>query len=54
MTIGKAMSSYDKMKLTDKYTFSKDWLSDNPEYLIIWHMSSSLRAGLKEFYCTLN
>jgi hypothetical protein len=27
-------------------------MSDNPEYLIIWHPSNSMGAGLKEFYCT--
>jgi hypothetical protein len=63
--IKKAKSFYDEMEVTDKYTFSKGgnknylcelrsvWvLSDNLAHLMIWHLSSPLGVGLREFYYT--
>jgi hypothetical protein len=68
MTIEKAKSFHDKIKVTDKHTVSDGWLQSNKqvpvriwklyfmfnnvEYLIVWHLSNSVSARLKEFYCT--
>jgi hypothetical protein len=59
MSIEKTMSVYDEKKVTEKYTFYKGWLqiyvlSDNLEDFIIWHLSSTVGAELKELYSTLN
>lgn len=48
----KAKSFCDYMKVTDKHTFSEDWLQNlgtvyNCEYLTIQYMSSLVGAGLK-------
>ena len=44
MKIDEAKSLYDGMKLTDKCTFSKDWLKN-------LGTAGPLTARLKEFYC---
>jgi len=60
MIIEKCKSFHDERKITDKCTFSADsnkklpvsiLLSDNLEYLVIWHLSGPVGARLKEFYC---
>ena len=48
------LAIYDIAAVTKNYLIkSVVALCDNPECLIICHMSSSMVAGLKEFYCIL-
>lgn len=64
--VKKCKSSYVEIKITNKCTFSEDsnkkllistWvsivLSDNLEYLVIWHLSGPVGARLKELYCIM-